>query len=51
MSNTLTPAVHFAALQVAVTTTNDGFGTPYIPYQVDSKLSPDCKLQVNFVAV
>lgn len=40
-----------AALQVAVTTSNNGFGTPYIPYQVDARLSPNCKVQVNFVTV
>jgi hypothetical protein len=38
-------------LQVAVTTTNDGFGIPYIPYRVDSKLSPQCAVQVNFVGI
>jgi hypothetical protein len=39
------------ALQVAVTTTNDGFGTPFVPYRVDSKLSPNCGVLVRFVAV
>lgn len=39
------------ALQLAVTTTNDGFGTPYIPYQIDPKLSPNCGLLVNFIAI
>ena len=44
-------ATDCAALQVAVTTTNDGLGTPYIPYQVDAKLSPNCQVAVRFVAV
>lgn len=39
------------ALQVAVTTTHDGFGLPYVPYQVDPKLSPNCGMVVKFVAI
>jgi hypothetical protein len=39
------------ALQVAVTTTRDGFGSPYIPYTVDAKLSPNCGVTVKFVTI
>jgi len=43
--------VFTAALQEAVTTTHNGFGVPYIPYRVDTKLSPNCQVLVKFIAV
>ena len=48
------PAYHAicaAALQVAITTTDNGLGTPLVPYQVDAALSPNCGVTVKFVAI